>query len=179
MEFDARTDFELMQLFRAGRQDAFAALVGRHQRALVNFFRRLGVDADSALDCAQETFLRILRYRDTYRDSVPFKVFLLRLARHSWVDWVRRAARRAVRPLDAETCAARAESVPADARLDLAAAVAALPAHLREVIVLSVMQGLKYAEIAAVLDVPIGTVKSRAFYAVRALREVLDARREP
>ncbi len=68
--------------------------------------------------------------------------------------------------------------MPAEARLDLEAAVAALPERLREVIVLSVKQGLSYAEIAAVLEVPIGTVKSRAFYAVRALREVLDARRE-
>ncbi len=66
-----------MRLFRSGREEAFAALVRRHQCALVNFFRRMGVDTDGALDCAQETFLRLLRYRETYRGLVPFKVFLL------------------------------------------------------------------------------------------------------
>jgi len=178
VQFDSRTDQELMRLFRSGREEAFAALVRRHQCALVNFFRRMGVDTDGALDCAQETFLRLLRYRETYRGLVPFKVFLLRLARHARIDWVRRAGRRAARPLESEDCAVPEEAVPAEARLDLEAAVAALPERLREVIVLSVKQGLSYAEIAAVLEVPIGTVKSRAFYAVRALREVLDARRE-
>lgn len=166
-----------MQLFRAGRQDAFGALVARHQRMLMNFFGRMGVDESSAQDCAQETFLRLLKYRDTYRESAPFKVFLLRLARHAWVDWVRRGARRKAGPIDAETCAAGEKIGAVDARLDLEAALAALPEHLRAAMVLSVQQGLSYAEIAHVLDVPVGTVKSRVFYAVRRLREVLNAKR--
>ena len=63
----------------------------------------------------------------------------------------------------------------ADERLDLRAAVAALPEHLRLVIVLGVDEGLAYAEIAGVLGIPEGTVKSRMFHAVRALREALHA----
>ncbi len=165
-----------MQLFRTGRQDAFAVLVGRYQRMLMNFFSRMGVDEDSAHDCAQETFLRLLRYRETYRESAPMKVFLLRLARHAWVDWIRRGARRKTEPVDAALVAADDKAGATDAKLDLEAALATLPEHLHSAIVLSVHQGLSYAEIADVLDVPVGTVKSRVFYAVRKLREVLDAR---
>ena len=65
-----------------------------------------------------------------------------------------------------------------DDRLDLQAAVRALPEHLRWALVLNVNQGLSYAEIATVLDIPLGTVKSRMFHAVRKLREALHARLE-
>ncbi len=167
------SDAELMDLIRAGQQEAFAALVRRHQQPLLNFFVRLGADIHGAEDCAQEALLRLYRYRDRYAPSAPFTAFLYTLARHAWIDWSRSRARRPALPL--ERAAAMGAERPADDRLDLRAALVALPERLRMVLVLSVDQGLNLAEIAAVLEIPAGTVKSRMFHAVRRLREVLNA----
>ncbi len=170
---DLRRDEELMDLSRAGSRDAFGALVRRHQQPLLNFFLRLGADIHGAEDCAQESLLRLYRYRDRYTPSSPFPAFLYTLARHAWIDCSRRRARRAAVPL--ERAAAMGSERAPDDRLDLRAALATLPQKLRMVLVLSVDQGLNLAEIAAVLGIPTGTVKSRMFHAVRRLREVLHA----
>jgi RNA polymerase sigma-70 factor, ECF subfamily len=176
VEHDGRTDIELMRRFGAGEREAFAALVRRHQHSLMNFFRRLGADIHGAEDCAQETFLRLFRYGDRYRPSASFGVFLYTLARHAWVDWSRRDARwRKAALNNGEKAEARSASW-IDERLDLAEALEALPEHLRWVVALSVYQGLRYAEIAAVLEIPLGTVKSRMFHAIRKLRENFHAR---
>ncbi len=167
-----------MRRSSSGDREAFAVLVGRHQRALMNFFRRLGAETHCAEDCAQETFLRLFRYRDRYLPAAPFPVFLYRLARHSWVDWSRRGARWRMAALDEESAVMRGGDL-VDDRLDLEKAVQDLPEHLRWVVVLSVRQGLRYGEIAEVLDIPLGTVKSRMFHGVRKLREALGARLHP
>jgi RNA polymerase sigma-70 factor (ECF subfamily) len=174
------TDVELMRLVAAGDRDAFATLVRRHERPLVNFFRRLGADAHEAEDCAQDTFLRLFQYRDRYRPAAPFPVFLHRLARNAWADCFRRGSRWRRNEASGGAAAAGAPmELAADDRLDLEGAVRALPAPLRWVVLLSVHQGLAYAEIAAVLGIPEGTVKSRMFHAVRRLREALRAGVEP
>jgi RNA polymerase sigma-70 factor (ECF subfamily) len=169
------SDIDLMRLVSGGDREAFAAIVRRHQRPLVNLFRRLGADAHGAEDCAQETFLRLFRYRMRYRPTAAFAAFLYTLARHSWVDWSRRAARRACSMID-EAMIELDPRMPIDDRLDLEAAVRGLPDHLRWVVLLSVDRGLSYPEIGSVLGIPAGTVKSRMFHAVRRLREALHAR---
>jgi RNA polymerase sigma factor (sigma-70 family) len=173
---DFGSDAELMALIGRGDRDAFAALVRRHQRPLLGLFRRLGIDAHAAEDCAQETFLRVFRSSARYRPIAPFPAFLYRLARQSWVDWGRRESRRG-------RCAERADlaGLPAepagsiDDRLDLEAALRTLPEHLKWVVLLAVEAGLAHAEIGAVLELPVGTVKSRMFHAVRRLRRALHA----
>lgn len=172
-------DVELMRLFQAGCQDAFALLVRRHQQPLVNLFLRLGADVHGAEDCAQETFLRLFKYRDKYHATAPFPAFLYTLAHNAWVDWFRRASRWQ-RSLGARAKAAEPTAAPpSDDRLDLDLAVRALSPHLQWVVVLSVNQGLSYAEIAAVLGIPTGTVKSRMFHAIKKLREALHVPVEP
>jgi len=189
---DRLSDLDFMELFRAGQTEAFSALVRRHQTSLLTFFLRLGADSHGAEDCAQETFLRLFRYRRGYRPSAPFRAFLFRLARHSWVDWYRRTGRRetgnledleltggtvmAGRVVAGRVAAGRVAAGRVDASLDLKAALRALPEHLRWVIVLSTEEGLGYAEIGAVLGIPVGTVKSRMFHAMRKLRETLHVK---
>lgn len=170
-------DSELMRLAQSGRREAFAEIVRRHQGSLVNRFLRLGVDVHGAEDCAQDTFLRLYRCLRSYRPIAPFGAFLARLARQAWVDWMRRRTRHRTAPLEAggEGCQARADAT-VDERLDLRAAVAAMPEHWREVVLLSIDEGLTYPEISEVLGIPTGTVKSRMFFAIRWLREALHAR---
>ena len=174
--FRALSDDDLMQQVRKGRLAAFAVLVERYQKPLLNFFLRLGVDRD-AEDLVQQTFLRIYTARESYRPAARFPTFLFCVARNLWIDWLRRECRREDMLLEYREIAATRESswVSVESYLDVKAALAALPHHLRLVVVLTVYHGLTYREVAEVLDVPIGTVKSRMHAAISRLREFMYA----
>ncbi|HRR35025.1 MAG TPA: RNA polymerase sigma factor [Kiritimatiellia bacterium] len=161
---------------------AFALLVSRHQRSLLNFFARSGVQYDSE-DLVQQTFLRLYRYRQRYQATAKFTTFLFLLARQVWIDELRRRQRRqrlaeslAAEPYE-EFAAPADSSAGVAGDLDLARALAALPEGLRQVVELAVYQGLPYAEVAAILGIPVGTVKSRMFNALAKLRALLGEER--
>jgi len=175
----AATDEDLM--LRTGRGDhaAFGELVRRHHGGLYALLRRRGLDRHGAEDCAQDTFLRLLSAADGYCPRAPFGAFLVRIARNALVDWRRRRRSTNAAPgagaeaSPADEPAVRAGLQPAD-RLDLAHAVDGLPAKLRVVVELSVRDGYTHAEIARLLGLPHGTVKTRMHWAVRRLREALS-----
>ncbi|OQW97833.1 MAG: hypothetical protein BWK77_00760 [Verrucomicrobia bacterium A1] len=168
------SDIELMGQTRAGNEESFAILIRRHQAPLLNFFRRLGAHSD-AEDLVQEVFVRLYRYRDRYAPSAKFTTFLYTLARHAWADRCRKSERR-----ERIEERVRTEGPGADdgawgrtaASLDAQQALGRLPEKLRVVLVMSLYQGLRYDEIADVLGIPQGTVKSRVFLALQRLREV-------
>lgn len=159
-----------------GSQEAFTDLVHRHQAVLLNVFRRLGADPHEAEDAVQETFLRLYGYRRRYRPVAPFRVFLFTVARNAWWDLSRRARRwRGNLDAGAPVEAAEAgEGPPVELRMDLQQALEGLSDAHRTVLVLSLYGGLRYPEIAQVLDIPVGTVKSRVFHALRRMRSLLN-----
>lgn len=173
----ATGDWELMQRVAGEDAAALRQLVERHQRLLLNFFLRSGAQS-SAEDLVQETFIRLYRYRHRVEPRARFTTFLHTLARHAWVDHLRRAGRTArlheawqAEQPEADTTAAGAAGV----RMDAAHALQSLPEEMRAVVTLLFYQGLSQAEAAEVLDIPVGTVKSRLFNALHRLRGVLDA----
>jgi len=176
-------DADLMLRVRSQDDEAaFALLVSRHQKSLLNFFIRSGVQYDSE-DLVQQTFLRLYRYRQRYVASAKFTTFLFLLARQVWIDELRRRQRRqrlaeslAAEPYE-EFAAPAAPSAGVAGDLDLARALAALPEGLRQVIELAVYQDLPYADVAEILKIPVGTVKSRMFNALAKLREMLGGKR--
>lgn len=176
-------DFGLMSDLKGGRRDAFDLLSTRWRPRLVNFFLGLGADLHGAEDCAQEALLRVYRYRDAYRPDVPFPAFLFTLARRSFLDWRRKVVRwgRASAALPADEAGLAPvsdDSTRTQAeRIDLAAALATLPRRLRDVVELGAIRGLPYHQVAALLGLPIGTVKSRMHHAVKKLSKALG--REP
>lgn len=142
-----------------------AALAADDRARLRAFFERRGVDAHAAEDCVQDLFVRLLRARP---GRPPRRGFLEVVARSVLVDWFRRAR---VRGVADEPRAEHAVAEPRhELRLDLQAAIARLPDGQREVVVLALVEGRRYAEVAARLGIPEGTVKSRMYHAVRALR---------
>ncbi len=185
-------DSELMARYRDGDEQAFAALVDRYQRPLVNFFYRLVWNRATAEDYAQEVFARVIRHRGSYRPEAKFSTYLFRIARNYWIDRLRERAS-SPPPASLETplsgCDGQAPSLrdtvagkepePPEALRQqeigrrVRAAVEALPEEQRLVFVLSENQGLRYAEIAEVMEIPVGTVKSRMHAAVLRLRELL------
>lgn len=171
-------DALLMQEAAGGSLDAFSALIRRHQDPLVNFFRRMGVRND-AEDLVQETFVRLYRTRQRYRPSAKFTTYLYVIARHVLADhgrrWFRRERLREGLVREVEVAGVWAPR--AGGRLDVEEALARLSPKLRSVVVLNVYQGLKQEEIAEVLGIPRGTVKSRMSLALRALKEYFDEER--
>ena len=172
-------DATLMARVRDDDRDAFAVLVQRHQKMLLNFFARSGVQYDCE-DLVQQTVLRLYRYRDRYVASAKFTTFLFLLARQVWIDELRRRKRQerlidglAAEPLP-EQIAPEAADAGAAGGLDLQSALASLPEGLRQVVELGVYQDLPYAEIAEILSIPVGTVKSRMFNALAKLRTFLE-----
>lgn len=173
------SDTILMALVRDDHRDAFTVLVRRHQKTVLNFFTRYGVPVCDAEDFVQQTFLRLYRYRTRYKPSAKLTTFLYLLARQVWIDELRRRQRadRLTQALANETLIDAdlrpAESAHGD--VNVAGALARLPEKLRVVVELGIYQGLPYAEVAQALKIPAGTVKSRMFHALRAMRRMLEA----
>ena len=163
----------------AGDREAFGALVERHQAAVRRLTRSVTGDASDADDAAQDAFLSALDRIETYDPSRPFGPWLMRIATNAAIDLVRRRTVRRAAALD-EHAAARGPSPAADAeaaeiRVRLEAALRALPERQRVAVMLFDAEGYSHAEIAAVLEIPEGTVRSDVFHARRALRVALEA----
>ena len=176
LQNEAPDDRELMQRACQGDRAAFAELVRRHQRPLMNFFHRCGVHTD-AEDLVQQTFIRLYRYRDRYTPSAKLTTFLYLLARQVWIDEIRRRQRteRLRKGLEAEPEPETAHTAqPEHGGMDVEAALAALPEGLRLVVIMGIYQNMAYADISEALKIPIGTVKSRMFNALRLLRRTME-----
>jgi RNA polymerase sigma-70 factor (ECF subfamily) len=173
---ESRTDTELMIAVCNGEVSLLADLFDRHHVRLFNFFLRLTDRRETSEDLVQEAFLRMLKYRKTYRAKASFPVWMYRIARNVLADHWGRATRD--EPLErAETVADPRISQFEAARLDeeiatLRAAMLSLPADRRELLVLVRFEGLRHDEIAALLDCSAGAVRVRAH---RALAELRDA----
>lgn len=169
-------DVALMLETAAGSDSAFIQLIHRHQNGLLNFFLRMGAYSD-AEDLVQETFVRLHKARARYRPTAKFTTYLYVLARHVWADLGRKAMRRDrihdSLKVDAEISGGTTPAA-SSAGIDVQEALNKLSPKLKEVIVLNVYQGLQYQEIADVLDIPLGTVKSRINLALQNLREMFD-----
>ena len=151
----------------------------KFEQKLLNFFWRQGVSRSEGEDLVQETYLRLWRYRRDYRPTAKLSTFLFLLARQVRIDALRRQTRRAGREQGwgaEREKALRPESVtaPVDSREDVRWALARLSESHREVVELGVFQDLPYAEVAKILCIPVGTVKSRMHNALKELKELFD-----
>jgi len=124
-------------------------------------------------DLVQEVFLRILRYRQTYRPGTTFRTWMYQIARNTRIDQVRKV--RPESPLAIEPSAPTRASDSAERHQEaqlLQRALMQLPEDKREVLILSRFQELKYDEIARLLGCETGAVKVRVHRALQQLREV-------
>jgi RNA polymerase sigma-70 factor (ECF subfamily) len=174
---------------RRGNPAPFEDFVRTEVSTFLGFFQRLGAERGEAEDLTQEVFLKLYRSAPTYQEQQRFSSYALRVARNAWID---RRRRRGVRPegasLDEGAEDGRdslLERLPAaggdvasavssaEDRRRIALALTKLPEPHAVVFELAVVQGLPYADIAGLLQIPVGTVKSRVFNALRKLRDAL------
>lgn len=149
----------------------------KYEKNLLNFFARHGVTSFEGEDLVQETYLRLWNYRAQYRQRAKLSTFLFILARQVWLDALKRRVRRENREKRWGCGRSDVQEPETHAREDVRWAVAQLSEPLREVVELGMLQDLPYAEVGEILGVPVGTVKSRMFNALRKLKEVLDEQR--
>ena len=147
----------------------------KFEKNLLNFFWRQGVSYEEGEDLVQETYLRLWKYRREYRPTAKLSTFLFLLARQVRIDALRRQVRRAGREerWGREQPTAEGPKVSGE-REDVRWAVARLSEPLRDVVELGVFQDLPYAEVAEILGIPTGTVKSRMSNALKKLKEIFD-----
>ena len=189
----APSDHRLLEATRDGDEAAFAELVGRYRNQITNYVYRIVGDYDSAVDLAQETFVRLYRAADRYQQSHAFSTYLYRIATNLAISELRRRKRRRLVSLtgffqEREQGGEACELDPPDERplqdsamiegerqRAVARAITTLPEKYRAPLVLRDVEGRSYEEIARILDVREGTVKSRINRARTFLRDKLTA----
>lgn len=177
-----QTDKELMLAAKNGNAEPFGVLFDRYHQRLFEFFYRLGRDAASSEDLVQEVFLRMLRYRNTFRADSEFRAWMYGIARTVRIDRFRRQK--------AETTLAEDDVPTSNSYRDLASgpfhqveveeraellhrALLRLPVEKRELLVLARFQELRYEQIGSLLGIDVGTVKVRVHRAMVELREII------
>jgi RNA polymerase sigma-70 factor (ECF subfamily) len=153
-------------------RERFEELVRRHYRAVLTYARAT-TSVRIAEDAVQETFLRAWRYFDSFRGEGSFEGWLIRICRRCIIDLVEREQRSGATEL---TNLTKSHHTPQTAYVETMMLIETLDPHHREVVALCGMLGYDYESAARILDVPVGTVRSRLSRA-RALlvRELEDS----
>lgn len=173
---------DLLAQCQRGDPAAFDLLVQEMAPRLKGYFLRQGAEPATADDLSQNVFVRVLQSLDRYRPAGQMGAYFLRIARNLWIDHTRRARRMRRFEDQPERADERpgpeADAARGDRAANVRAALAELDADTRELLELAVLQRLPYADVAETLAIPVGTVKSRVFYALRRLRDRLGALQE-
>jgi len=186
-------DAELIQRFQNGQTQAFNLIVWRWQKPLLNFLYRFLGNKQDAEDVNQKTFLKVYQKISSLKDIDRFQVWLYQVAANEARDLLRRKKNRSFLSLgirsksnssfeennipdivDSETVDADNNIHQAELRKIFENAMQEIPEEQRVVIIMKIYQDLKFAEIAEILQESLNTIKSRMYYGLKALRQVLQ-----
>ncbi len=181
------SDEELIEQTLTGNQDAFAELVTRYQDRLYNVVYHIVNDREEACDIVQETFLQSYTNLSRFRQSSRFYTWLYRIAFNISIGTLRQKKRKVSMEQildDYGECLASKDESPEhkmtseeSSRL-LWEAINRLPSEYRTPLILREMEEASYEEIADILHVPVGTVRSRLHRARLALKDLIERRRK-
>jgi len=188
-------DAALVERYRQGDSAALERLVVKYQNRIYNVVLKICADPDDAAELTQETFVKIIQNLDKFEGRSGFYTWAFRIAVNLTLNYCQRNARLAVRSLDAEQQQYDSQErqvlkdyLSDDSSPDAAVvvqrkelyeiatrALMRLDEAQRAVVILRDIEGMSYARIAEVLDIELGTVRSRLSRARSKLREVLEA----
>lgn len=185
-------DADLVSLAQEGREAAYRELVQRYERPVFSLIFRMVRDREVAEDLAQDTFIKVLNHIDKYRPEFKLSSWLFKIANNVAIDHLRRRQIETI-SMDGSPHASTAAEIEAT-QIEIAAqqetaleemeakeigsaierAIASLRPEYRSCIMLRHVEGRSYEEIAATLDLPLGTVKTYIHRARHQLREALE-----
>ncbi|HKO34987.1 MAG TPA: sigma-70 family RNA polymerase sigma factor [Pyrinomonadaceae bacterium] len=185
------TDHALLEGTLAGDEDAFAELVGRYRNQITSYIYRIVNDYDTAVDLAQETFIRVYRAAARYQTTHAFSTYIYRIATNVAISELRKRKRRRLVSLTGLLTSPDGEElmdfqpvdekplqdialIDAEKRAVIKRAISTLPDRYRAPLVLRDVEGKSYDEIAAILQTSEGTVKSRINRARNFLRDKMQ-----
>ena len=180
---------QLIRRAQQGDNSAFEQLLLAHQKKVYNLCLRMAANPDDALDLSQEAFIKAWRALGQYQFEASFSTWLFRLTSNVCIDFLRRKKRQQHVSLTfsddedegKELSVPDPEPLPEERvifnekQAAIRAAMNALPVDFREILQLRVVQELPYEQIAQIMDLPVGTVKSRLARARLQLKKRLDA----
>ncbi len=183
------SDMGLMKRYAAGEEDAFQDLVKQYKGSLYTFLRRFLNQSDMVDDVFQEILMQLYVSRDSFDLSRPLRPWLFTIAANKAKDALRRRQRvdsvnlgsmfdseehsidDVLNTLDSDTRVPYDELVEDETATSVKRVISRMPAKLREILILAYFHKLSYAEIAGMLRIPVGTVKSRLHTAVDRFAE--------
>ncbi len=173
---------ELIRQLQAGNLDALGLLYDRHNPMVYRTALAITGDAEAAADLLQDVFLRMHRFVDRVDPARPLEPWLYRVTANLACTWVKR--QRWMRPIEdlSEWLAGDTKTSPAEMAETaetwghLTTALGKLALNQRTAIVLYYVNGLSLQEISSILDIPVGTIKSRLHYGRLALKAEMGAR---
>ena len=177
MTHRADQDVDLIERYLAGDTAAFDELMRAHEDRIFGVCLRMLRDRDAALDATQETFITVFRKADRFAGRSAFSTWLYRVAVNTCYDAARKAQRKRTdqmpEGMDPADQHAGDDLAAVELRPDIEAALERLPEEFRSAVVLSDLEGLALQTVADILEVPVGTVKSRVFRGRKLLAEIL------
>lgn len=171
-------DGELVAMTLGGNPEAFSLLVERYDRAVYHLAYRTLHNVEEARDATQEAFFKAYRSLRTFKPGAKFSTWIFAIAYHACCDRLARNKRYSNEEMPDKADPApgpEREAIALDEARRLRAAIDSLPEKYRTVITLYHLQGKQYEEIADVLGLPLGTVKTHLFRAKEQLRKLLSA----
>ena len=166
---------KLMLQVKEGSKEAFEELYTLFQKPLANFLYRLCWNAQLVDDLVQDVFLRVWKAAPKYEPKAKVSTWIFKIAHNLWINYAAKRKEQALEGADREIDSAPDVDIQKEElRRAVKRAVEQLPEGEREVLVLAEYSGFKYHEISEILEIPVGTVKSRMFSATRRLREALQ-----
>ena len=172
-------DEQTLTLVKQGDLKAFNKMMGIYQKAIFNHLYRLTGSKDDAADLAQDTFFKVYKKHQTIDPAQNFKAWLYKIATHTAYDWFAKKKRQnemflpdenELETIDQNLPYYRIEEAN---RLDLEAALNKLKPSYQTAIILYYREGFGYEEIAAIMRIPLGTVKTLLYRAKKALADEL------
>ncbi|MBI1368852.1 MAG: sigma-70 family RNA polymerase sigma factor [Planctomycetes bacterium] len=186
---------QLVDQVQRGDRGALGELLGAYHKRVYHVILRMVSNTEDAADLTQEVLLRAIKHADHFKGEAKFSTWLLRIAMNLAISHLRRSRVRQAVSLEHEIAGGADQATPLKNLISqqreqtpahgvetqeqlahLAQALDQLDPSLRSVILLRDLQGMDYQQIAEVLSVPLGTVKSRLFRARLALRSALDGK---
>ncbi|MBK8291400.1 MAG: RNA polymerase sigma factor [Flammeovirgaceae bacterium] len=170
------SDEHIMETVKDGNLQQVSILFDRYHKRIFNFLARMSADTQIAEDLTQNVFLRLLKYRHTYKPEMKFQSWIYQMARNAFADHYQYQKQRMPVRMEIEKLSDRLPEVmdaleQEEIEKRLIQALAKLPDDYRELLVLTRFQHLKYEEVAHFLDMTVSNVKVKVHRAIGQLRE--------